>query len=246
MSNIGEHFSNLKPFFGSTGTKVMITTGSTTKTEVVDVVSGQICAADLADFPVQIDGAVGANLHGIPIVCGDSRKCYNFKNGSWKQFTTMKEKREQAAGVMYKSKFYVFGGFDSSLLQTSEIISIDGGVEYGPDLPEAVYQHAVTSINSTVSILSGGQTSTNSYSPLTWYLDHETLVFSSGPSLLEARRLHGSATIVDKVMKTKIAVVTGGQDSNGYLQSTEMLNNGQWQSGTIQCKKATFSCFALI
>ena len=42
--------------------------------------------------------------------------------------------------------------------KTTELISIDsidGGVEYGPELPEAVYQHAITTINSTVSLLSG-------------------------------------------------------------------------------------------
>jgi hypothetical protein len=39
--------------------------------------------------------------------------------------------------------------------KTTELISIDGGVEYGPELPEAVYLHAITSINSTVSLLSG-------------------------------------------------------------------------------------------
>ena len=60
-------------FFGSTGTKVLITTGrpdsSATKTEVVDVVNGESCA-DLADFPLENCGAVGANLHGTPVVCG--------------------------------------------------------------------------------------------------------------------------------------------------------------------------------
>ena len=51
----------------------MITSGypyiSARKTEVVDVESGETCA-DLADFPVENEGAVGANLNGTPIVCG--------------------------------------------------------------------------------------------------------------------------------------------------------------------------------
>ena len=51
----------------------MITTGypesSARKTEVVDVESGETCA-DLADFPLSIAFAVGANLDGTPIVCG--------------------------------------------------------------------------------------------------------------------------------------------------------------------------------
>ena len=89
-----------------------------------------------------------------------------------------------------------------------------------------------------MSILSGGWTIADDNSPLTWFFNHETQAFSSGPSLLEGRRDHGSATIVDKVTKAKIPMVTGGYKT-GYMRSTELLINGMWQPGTIQCKKAT-------
>ena len=236
----------------------MITTGwvsypislATTKTEIVDVISGETCA-NLADFPLHNYGAVGGNLHGTPFVCGGRdcsdtyyQKCYKYTISGWQEFASMKEKRWDAAGNMFQNKFYVFGGFGGSIKsQTSEIISIGGGVEYGPDLPTAVYLHAFTSINSTVSILSGGYASVTNYSPLTWYFNHESGAFSSGPSLLEGRWGHGSATCVDKVTKAKIPIVTGGYDG-AYLDSTELLINGEWQSGTIQCKKAT--CFDLL
>ena len=209
----------------------------------MDVESGETCA-DLADIPVSNGGAVGAHLHGTPIVCGGYsstyyQTCYKLTNGGWQEFASMNEKRGDAAGIMFKNKFHVFGGYDASgRLQTSEIISIDGAVEYGPELPEAVYYHAITSINSTVSLLSGGWTSATWYSPLTWFFNHETQAFSSGPSLLEGRNRHGSAsTIVDKVTKAKIPMVTGGYGNAGRLDSTELLINGMWQSGTIQCPK---------
>ena len=220
--------------------------------EVVDVVNGETCT-DLADFPVSNYGALGANLDGTtPIVCGgryDStyyQACYKLTNGGWQEFASMNEKRGYAAGIMFKNKFHVFGGYDgSSRLQTSEIISIDGAVEYGPELPEAVnggdgimvFHYAITSINSTVSLLSGGCTSATCSSPLTRFFNHETQAFSSGPSLLEGRNRHGSATIVDKVTKAKIPIVTGGYGNAGRLDSTELLINGMWQSGTIQCPK---------
>ena len=51
----------------------------------------------------------------------------------------MNEKRDDAAGITYKNKFHVFGGSDGSRSKTTELISIDGGVEDGPELPEAVY-----------------------------------------------------------------------------------------------------------
>ena len=50
----------------------------------------------------------------------------------------MKEKRAHFAGVIHKNKFHVFGGYaDGSMSKTTELISIDGGVDYGPELPEA-------------------------------------------------------------------------------------------------------------
>ena len=218
-------------------------TGSATKTEILDLVSGESCA-DLADFPLEKYAGVGANLNGTPVVCsgypsGYSQTCYKFTDSVWQTFATMKEKRESAVGVVYKNKLHVFGGYGGSTSQTTELISIDGGVEYGPDLPEAVDAHAITSFNSTVSILSGGLTSAASFSPLTWFFDHETQVFTSGPSLIEGRKQHGSATCVDKVTQTKIPIVTGGYDANWrleYMSSTEMLINGMWQLGTTQCK----------
>ena len=238
-----DSFSNLKPFFCSIGTKVIITTGQpgAITTEVVDVETGETCD-NLADFPVYCHGAVGANLHGTPIVCGgwfkNLQTCYKLTNGGWQEFASMKEERLYAAGIMYENKFHLFGGTDdSSSSQTSEIISIDGSVEYGPELPEAVAWHAITSINSTVSLLSGGATVANRYSSLTWYFNHETNVFSSGPSLLQGRIRHGSATIVDKVTKSKLPIVTGGFGVGSFgdriLHSTEMLINGHWHSGTF-------------
>ena len=223
----------------------MVTTGgpvsSARKTEVIDVLSGETCA-DLADFPLGKVCAVGANLNGTPVVCGGHssgyyQTCYNYTNAGWQQFTSMEKKRTFAAGVMSNNKLHIFGGFSgSSHLQTSEIISMDGGVEYGPELPVAVSDHAITSINSTLSLLSGGTTDATTYSPLTWFFDHENNVFSSGPSLLQGRRRHGSATCVDKVTKEKIPMVVGGHSNvNGiYLRSTELLINGMWQSGNNQ------------
>jgi len=136
----------------------------------------------------------------------------------------MKKKRRHAAGVVYKNKFHVFGGSGE---QTSEIISIDGGVEDGPELPEGVGVGAITSINSTVSILSGGESIDIPFSPLTWFFNHATQTFSSGPSLLVGRKGHGSATIVDKVTKAKIPVVSGGTNGNSFFHELNRTAN-QW------------------
>ena len=232
---------------------VMVTTGrnefsdSAHKTEILDLVSGKSCM-DLADFHVTKYGGVGANLNGTPVVCGGYspyyQTCDKFINSGWQAFATMNEKRYGAAGLIYNNKFHVFGGHNGitqPALQTTELISIDGSVELGTDLPTAVKFHAMTFFNSSVSILSGGWTKVPHAisSPLSWYFNHETQAFSSGPSLLKPRHSHGSATCVDKVTQEKIPIVAGGMYWNDFLKSTEMLINGIWQSGTFQCKKAT-------
>ena len=232
----------------------MVTSGlpssSARKTEIVDVANGLTCS-DMADFPVELFGAVGANLGGTPVVCNGfakqskrySEKCYRFKNSVWEEFANMNEKRYFAAAVMHNDKLHVFGGYSGSFLQTTETINVDGEVSYGPDLPTAFSDHAMTAINDTVSLLSGGNY-VNTHSGKTWYYNHDTETFTSGPDLLEGRRNHGSAIIVDKVTKAKIAVVTGGDTSGSVtLDSTEMLINGQWQTGTIQCRKQKYFDF---
>ena len=231
----------------------MVTSGypwsnATKKTEIVDVVNGLTCS-DLAEFPFKLYMAVGANLGGTPVICGGwkayvySKKCYRFKNSAWEEFASMKRDRSSLAAVVHNDKLHVFGGrwtggFTSySYLQTTEIINVDGEVSYGPDLPTAVEEHAMTAINDTVSLLSGGSAPTK-----TWYYNHATETFTSGPDLLEGRNDHGSAINVDKVTKGKIAVVTGGYNGK-RMDSTEMLINGQWQTGTIQCRKQKYFDF---
>ena len=222
---------------------------ATRKTEILDVANGLTCS-DMAEFPFELENAVGANLVGTPVVCGGylgsnvrSEKCYRFTNSVWEEFAAMKEKRETAAAVMHNDKLHVFGGYSgSSNLQTTETINVNGVVSDGPDLPTAVHSHAMTAINDTVSLLSGGSRGTDFFSAQTYYYNHDTEAFTSGPDLLEGRSYHGSAINVDKVTNAKIVVITGGWNGN-RLDSTEMLINGQWQTGNIQCRKQNYFDF---
>ena len=99
----------------------MVTTGiptsSAIKTEIVDVANGLSCS-DLAEFPVKLYSAVGANLGGTPVVCGGRyfsglylvEKCFRFKNSVWEEYASMKEKRHSAGAVIHNDKLHVFGG----------------------------------------------------------------------------------------------------------------------------------------
>ena len=216
------------------------------------MVNGGTCA-DLADFPEEIMSAVGANLNGIPLVCGGTgseppwwkNKCYKFVENRWQEFTAMKKKRSSSVGIIYGNKFHIFGGLDGYNLASTEIISSDGVSIVGPSMPIKVHYATITTINTTVSIISGGNSNAKPLTDETWYFNHETQTFSPGPSLLEGRDQHASATVIDRVTKAKIPIVAGGiirgRRWSELTDSTELLINGKWQSGKIREK-----CYLLV
>ena len=153
----------------------------------------------------------------------------------------MRNRRSAAAGIVYNNAFHIFGGTDTdenTRLQSSEIINKDAtsSIE-GPQLPIPIHGHTITSINSTVSIIAGGYTGT--YSDKTWYFNHASREFQPGPNLLEGRTSHSSGTIMDQDTKEKIVIVVGGlnggisQGTSTYMDSTEILLNGEWMAGKI-------------
>ena len=56
----------------------------------------------------------------------------------------------------------------------------------------------MASFNESLSILIGGESTYDSYLPLTWFYDHSTEEFKPGPELLEGRILHSAGKFLDK------------------------------------------------
>ena len=149
----------------------------------------------------------------------------------------MNSRRISAVGISHAQSFIIFGGYDPTEIKrfsSTEIIT-EQGVSAGPDMPEAVSQHAIASVNETTSILSGGYTSGTSAK--TWFFNHVSQQFQAGPTLITGRYGHASATIQDKVTKENIVAVFGGVAHN-YIDSTELLINGEseWQQGKNHVK----------
>ena len=72
----------------------------------------------------------------------------------------------------------------------------------------------------------------------TWYFNHETEVFTSGPNLNIGRYKHGAGHIQDSVTKEDIVLVVGGEDDDyENLDSTEILKNGNWEEGKHSLSK---------
>ena len=201
---------------------------------------------------IEIGMAVGANLASLPIVCSGywqsstgyhtSDKCFSYVEGEWQHFATMIRKRAGAAGIVYNNGFHIFGGYEeiwksNTILQSSEIVKKDGSSTEGPQLPANISSHAIASINSTVSIITGGYTNAaypNNYVDKTWYFNHATQEFQPGPNMLEARSGHASGTITDQESKEKMVIIAGGESSAwppGLRDSTDILLNGQWVTG---------------
>ena len=230
------------------------TTSATKTTEVIDLEDSNVICGDLEDFSLETEGAVGANVASTPIICGglvqnyypinSSDKCFKYAKGGWQNLTNMIESRYRAAGIVYNNALHIFGGQSypiSTILQSSEIVNQDGSSSEGPQLPSPISSHAIASINSSVSIITGGRTNNNSYSDKTWYFNHASQEFQPGPNLLEGRCSHSSGTVTDQVTKEKTAIIVGGlKNSNDYLDSTEMLLNGEWKTGKNHRESYTY------
>ena len=98
----------------------------------------------------------------------------------------------------------------------------------GPELPIAVYKHAMINIGNDKTVVIGGDT--GSYSVQTFIYNHNHGNWSNGPSLFQARYRHAAGIVTDEVTHETHAIVTGGA-SGVSLKSTEILKGGSWTLG---------------
>jgi len=216
------------------------------KTEVLDLSENPSAipssCSGMEDFPVEIHHAVGGNVNSVPLICGGrdtNRKatndCYKLEGKTWRKVTSggLNVNRRGAAAIVRDQKLTIFGGIDESGNEYDSIEIIDGNgqsQDNSNNLPKAIWDHAIASINSSVAILSGGWVD-GSQSRRTWFYNHATRTFSPGPELKTARSEHASGTVIDQETNEVIPMVTGGFnfDSVKNLDSTEILLDGQWK-----------------
>ena len=212
----------------------------TNKTEIIDLINEDLTCNDLAEFPIDIMGASVSLMDSSPVICGGAlfykatNQCYILNNGTWNLFGNMKDKRYSASSLQLdKSSFQLFGGYDldaGSFLNTTEVVFSNGSAIYGPTMPFPLRKFAIGKINETMSLIIGGQTC-HDYSDLTWYYDQVNQTFKPGPTLLKGRICHTAGIVRDQITNQEFVVVVGGQDSNGIMNSIEMLINGEWEIG---------------
>ena len=215
---------------------------------MINLQNGGLNCQDLGKYPLEIRGGVSSNIGSFAAICGGKKSgnnekslehCYKLVAGEWQQFATMTSRRAYAASMIVGYSLMIFGGYDFDVnvrLQSTEIINENGQVSLGPNMPTALNDHTIATVNASTLIISGGRTNGNNYTPLTWYFNHVTQKFQEGPSLMEGRSEHASGRVVDHETDENIVVVAGGWNGDGILDSTELLISGEWQQGKNHAK----------
>ena len=127
------------------------------------------------DFPISVDGATGGLIGNTVIICGgvDSDgiyyhlynmghlldECYSFTSEKTTVLTHMSVGRNHAASIaLNDNTLWVTGGIYPNVgaLASTEYVTMTKTMP-GPDLQMAVYAHAMVAINSTCSMVIGGQ-----------------------------------------------------------------------------------------
>ena len=196
------------------------------------------------DFPISVFGATGGLIGDTVIICGGNEgtqvfdsglyvdECYSLTSEKATLVTHMSVGREDAASIVLNDNtLWVTGGYGGYLdLASTEYVTVTGTM-LGPDLPMALWSHAMVAINSTCSMVIGGYSS-NGDSASTFYYDHNEGEWINGPSLIQARYYHAAGVVTDEVTDEHFVAVTGGYNSD-YLNSTEILQDGEWVEGKM-------------
>ena len=146
--------------------------------------------------------------------------------------------------VRNDNTLWVTGGSNPNKLASTEYVTMTGTMP-GPDLPLALEQHAMVAINSSCSMVIGGRKnapnwSDSSYVSATFIYDHNEGKWITGPSLIQSRDSHAAGIVTDEVTDEQFVVVTGGYY---YLDSTEILQDGEWVQGKINNNVYTYAIF---
>ena len=187
------------------------------------------------DFPISVLGATGGLIGDTVIICGgeDSNwnhvdECYSLTSEKATLVTHMSVARYGAASIVYNDNtLWVTGG---AYHTSTEYVTM-AGTMLGPDLPMALDGHAMVAINSASSMVIGGFT--NDFSALTFFYDHNEGEWINGPSLMQARYSHAAGIVTDEVTDEHFVAATGGFGYLRFLDSTEILQDGEWVQGKI-------------
>ena len=208
--------------------------------EIVDLtVKGGNKCNNWPHFPIGVNTATGGLIGDTVVICGgydisgySVDECYSLTAEKATLVTHMSVVRSRAASIVINDNtLWITGGFDGGYLASTEYVTVTGTM-LGPDLPMALYTHAMVAINRTCSMVIGGWDENYYHSASTFFYDRDEEEWINGPSLMQARYYHAAGIVTDEVTGEHFVAVTGGYYF-GFLDSTEILQDGEWVQGKI-------------
>ena len=209
------------------------------------------------NFPINVIKATWGLIEDTVIICGGSDSnsntvddCYSLTSEKATRVTQMSVRRQSAASIVLNDKtMWITGGYDSithDYLASTEYVTVTETIS-GPDLPTILAFHAMVAINTTCSMVIGGYGGYYSnHSISTFFYDHIEDKWINGPSMIQGRNndslaiiqkrnSHTAGIVTDEVTDEHFVVVTGGRVFSNflYLDSTEILQDGEWVQGKI-------------
>jgi hypothetical protein len=202
------------------------------------------------NWPYSVYGGTGGFIGNTAIICGGwggsdyVQECYSLTSEKATLVSHMSVGRKFAASIVYGNTLWVTGGkvYNGDGMDSTEYVTVTGSTP-GPDLPMALFLHAIAAINNTCSMVIGGRVKIyvlssygymiwNGYtddSALTFYYDHIEDKWTNGTSLMQARSRHAAGIVTDEETDENFVAVTGGYG----LDYTELLQDGEWVQGKI-------------
>ena len=188
------------------------------------------------DFEISVVGATGGLVGDTVIICGGGwigsgsdlmdqfDECYSLTSEKATIVTHMSVKRENAASIVLDGNIlWVTGGSGSVsgvVVQhaSTEYVTL-AGTMLGPNLPQALTNHAMVAINKTCSMVIGGYSASTFFNEepeqnqqnRTFFYDHNEGEWITGPSLMQARMNHAAGIVTDEVTDESLVAVTGGR-----------------------------------
>ena len=234
-------------FHSKTVSKFLITTGLNkngylTSSEIVDLtIKGGNQCNNWPDIPWTSYTSTAGLIGNTPMMCGHYG-CYSLDKTKQPLLMHLPPNRVSAASIVLNgTTLWITGGYIEILnkLASTEFVTTTGTLE-GPDMPIDLMEHVIVAINSTCSMVIGGwsdeyrQHYTDAgYTALTFYYDHAKDIWINGPGLKKERDRHAAGFVIDGYTNDKHLIVTGG-NQDGFLDSTEMLQENVWTQGKIK------------
>ena len=181
-----------------------------TNIEIIDLIDSSVKTLLLKDPRGNRFDAIGSLVQNQPFIIGGSNdwgveqraKQDGFIIGQRQNSINLSQGRDRSASVVLKENtLFITGGLgrignsgDLEGLNSMEVISINGHIEYGPELPFTIHEHSMVKVRDNAVYMIGGcgqmkpEIPNGMFGGTTWKIDPtDNFKITEGPSLSPKR-----------------------------------------------------------